>query len=334
MSLTKFAPRRIDWFLLGLAASIGLGLLWPQGAAGDGAAATLVSWVSRYGVAVIFLIYGLTLDPAKLLHGARQVHIHLLVQCSTFALFPLLVGAAWYALPGLLSETAWIGFIFLSALPTTIASAVAMVRVAGGNVSAAIFNTTLSSIVSVLVSPLIVAAFLQQMSVQLPLLDTIARVSLLVLLPLVVGQALRPLLRGLVERFGGVLKPIDRVIILVIVYASFADSVAGGVWASRSAGEIVLIAFGCAVLFAVVYCILLGVGRLARLNREDRICVLYCGAQKSLAVGVPLAPVLFGATAELGLIILPILIYHFGQLVVFGVLAGRARNGMIEAKAA
>jgi sodium/bile acid cotransporter 7 len=51
--------------------------------------------------------------------------------------------------------------------------------------------------------------------------------------------------------------------------------------------------------------------------------MIISGSQKSLATGVPLANVIFGAHPGLGVILLPVMIYHPIQLFVCGWLAGR-----------
>ena len=56
---------------------------------------------------------------------------------------------------------------------------------------------------------------------------------------------------------------------------------------------------------------------------EDRIAAVFCGSKKSLAAGVPMAQVMFGAHPSLALILLPIMVYHPLQLVVCGWLATR-----------
>jgi sodium/bile acid cotransporter 7 len=66
--------------------------------------------------------------------------------------------------------------------------------------------------------------------------------------------------------------------------------------------------------------------RIARLNRADFIAALFCSVKKTLAMGVPLAQLIFGAKANLGLILLPIMFYHPFQLLVCGLLASRFSN--------
>jgi sodium/bile acid cotransporter 7 len=78
----------------------------------------------------------------------------------------------------------------------------------------------------------------------------------------------------------------------------------------------------CTVLLAVVLAITTAMGRVARLDRGDAVVLLLCGSKKSLASGLPMALVLFGS-ASVGLIMLPLMLFHMIQLVVCAVIAGR-----------
>ena len=68
-------------------------------------------------------------------------------------------------------------------------------------------------------------------------------------------------------------------------------------------------------------------------HKEDEIAIVFCGSKKTLASGVPMARLMFAGNPGLGLILLPIMIYHPLQLVVCGWLAGRfaARPAQAEA---
>ena len=55
----------------------------------------------------------------------------------------------------------------------------------------------------------------------------------------------------------------------------------------------------------------------------ERIAVVFCGSRKTLAAGIPVAHLIFGANPALGLILMPLMIYHPLQLAIGGVLAQR-----------
>ena len=79
----------------------------------------------------------------------------------------------------------------------------------------------------------------------------------------------------------------------------------------------------CGALFAAVMLLTATAARGLGFSREDRIAAIFCGSKKTLASGVPMAHLIFGAHPGIGLILLPIMIYHPLQLIVCGVLAQR-----------
>lgn len=309
----------IDGFLLGLVSMVGLAWVLPD--FGKSGGHLHMDAVTVYGVALVFLLYGLTLPPERMKAGLVNWRLHLLIQCSTFVLFPVLAWGAALALGGRVGPDLMLGFFFLAALPSTISSSVAMTSIARGNVAGAIFNATLSSLLGVVLTPLWVNWYLSTSGASLDLGRVLTKIVLLVLLPIVLGQVLRPWLRGWIERNTTWLKSLDRITILLIVFNSFSDSVAEGVWDGQGGGFVVQAVGGALALFAFVFLLLRLVCRTLGFNREDAIAGVFCGTKKSLATGVPMAKIMFGASPALGLIIAPTILYHLIQLIVAGIIA-------------
>jgi len=76
------------------------------------------------------------------------------------------------------------------------------------------------------------------------------------------------------------------------------------------------------VLLAIVLLFTWLAGRALGFSREDAIVLLFCGSKKSLASGVPMAGVLFPA-AQIGAILLPVMLFHQIQLIACAVIARR-----------
>jgi sodium/bile acid cotransporter 7 len=316
---------RIDYFLTGLVLAVAVGVLLPGLGASGGA--VHLDLIAKFGICGVFFLYGLTLAPQKMLHGLRNLRLHLLVQLLTFAVFPAVVLAAQALTDGYFPEPLQIGLFYVAALPSTVSSSVAMVSLARGNVPGAIFNATLSSLVGVVLTPAWMAWYMQGVGQPVPLLPTLGKVALLVVLPIVLGQVARLWLAGWAQRNGYWIKHVDRFIILAIVLNSISDATANGIWANYAPPILIETALAAIALFAVVYAIAIGLARLVRMSREDEIALAFCGSKKSLAVGVPLAPVIFGGMPETGLIILPIILFHFFQLIIVSGLAARYARG-------
>ncbi|MBI4920948.1 MAG: bile acid:sodium symporter [Devosia nanyangense] len=310
----------IDGFLLALAAVVLAAILLP--ALGATGGVLHIDWIATYGVAGVFFLYGLTLAPEKLRQGAANWRVHVTVQLATFVLFPVLVLVVLAFFPNL-PEPVATGFFYLAALPSTVSSSVAMTSLARGNVPTAIFNATLSSLLGVFLTPILMAWYASTTGAALPLLPAITKVVLLVLLPIVVGQIARHWLERWANRHIKAIRLTDRAIILAIVFNSFSDSMREGIWTGHDATLVIGMCAGVIGLFFVVYGLLQIPCRLLGLDREDTIACLFCGSKKSLATGVPLAKLLFGSVPTLGLIIAPIMLYHFFQLIIVSVIANR-----------
>lgn len=317
--LARLQRYGLDGFILSLLGVTALAAVWPELCRSGGLIHLDV--YATYGVAVVFLLYGLSLSPEKMRAGLLNWRLHCTVQLATFVLFPLL-GAALLAVAGSwLAPALALGVFYLCALPSTVSSSVAMTSIAQGNVPGAIFNASLSSLLGVFITPLWVGAFLNTQGISLPLGPVILKIVLLVLAPIVIGQLLRPLLWRWIEAHIQTARLLDRATILAIVANSFADSVHQGVWAQQGMGtllQLLLISLG---LFWLVFGLIGLICRLLKFSREDRIAALFCGSKKSLAAGVPMAGIMFSGNPMLGLIIAPLMLFHLIQLMIASVLA-------------
>ncbi len=311
----------LDGFLMGLFAMVGLA--WAAPDLGRSGGILHIDLYTNYGISMVFLLYGLTLSWERVRAGALNWRLHLVVLAGTFVAYPVLVWGVEALLGSLVGADFKLGFFYLSASPSTISSSVAMTSIARGNVAGAIFNASLSSLVGVFATPLWVNWYLSQTGQALALGHVIAKILLLVVVPIVAGQALRPLLADWIARRKLLVKVIDRGTILAIVFNSFADSVADGVWRGRGVSVVLSVALGSLILFGSMFLLLDMVCRALDFSRGDTIAGVFCGTKKSLASGVPMAKVMFGNSPALGMIILPFVIYHLLQLMVASVIARR-----------
>lgn len=319
------AKLNIDTFLLLIIAVVVVAIIYPPlGASGSG---LHIEWVASYGISIVFFLYGLTLAPEKMKAGLVKWRVHLVVQAATFGLFPALVLALIFFAQGHVENDVLLGFFYLAALPGTVSSSVAMTSLARGNVPVAIFNATLSAFLGVFLTPLLMAWYMNSTGVSLPLQDVIIKIVALVLVPTALGQIAHHWLKDWAARNNHWLKWCDKSVILAIVYNSFCDSIVEGVWQSDDVlllGEMIVAAIA---LFFIVYGLMTVICKLCGFNREDAIACIFCSSKKSLATGVPLAKVMFGATPTLGLILAPLMLFHFFQLVIVSIIAnGKARE--------
>ncbi|MEO5959259.1 MAG: bile acid:sodium symporter family protein, partial [Opitutaceae bacterium] len=314
----KFKP---DWFLLGMVGATVLAWAFPgPGAAGGWMHPELVT---KAGVALIFFLHGLLLSFTALQAGALNWRLHAVVQGCTFLLFPLLGVGLTALLVSRVAPELNLGLFFLCALPSTVSSSVAMTAVARGNVAGAVFNATLSSVLGIGLTPLWVAWAMKTSGQTQPLGPVILDLVQWLLLPLALGQVVRPWLGQWAQRNKRHLHLIDRLTILLLVYTSFCESFKQGIWSGHGVGQIALVALVCAALFALAMVLMAAVSNALGFSYADKIAAMFCGSKKTLASGVPMAKLIFGAHPGIGLILLPIMIYHPLQLVICGLLAQR-----------
>ena len=319
--LSNFLHRRLDWFLAGMAAAVGLAWLFPEPGAAGGWMHPEV--LTKVGVAVVFFLHGVGLPFAALKAGTLRWPLHLTVQACTFLLFPLM-GLGLLALVGAyLPAGLRLGFFYLCALPSTVSSSVALTAAAKGNVPAAVFNATLSALLGVVLTPLWLAANATAGGAGIPLGPVILDLVIWLVLPLTAGQLLRPWLGGWATRNKKFTQKVDRGTVLLLVYTSFCDSVKHGVWTGQGWETLATAVAGSALLLTAALLFTSTVCRVLGFSEEDRIAAVFCGSKKTLASGVPMAALIFGASADTGLILVPIMIYHPLQLVVCGLLASR-----------
>ena len=316
--LERLARLPVDTFLLALLAVVALAAVFPAG----GSAANVLSVATKVAIALLFLLYGARLSPNEAVHGLRHWRLHLLVLAATFVAFPLLGLAARALVPSVLTPDLYTGVLFLCLVPSTVQSSIAFTSIAHGNVPAAIVSASLSNILGVVLTPLLVVLLMHTTGA--PRIDGSAVLDIVVqlLLPFIAGQLLRPWLAPWVHRHALVTKAFDRGSILLVVYTAFSMSIAEHIWSTVSPWRVVAVAGVCVVLLAIMLGVTVGMSGLARLNRADATVVLFCGSKKSLASGLPMALVFFG-TGAVGLIMLPLIIFHQIQLFVCAVIASR-----------
>jgi solute carrier family 10 (sodium/bile acid cotransporter), member 7 len=319
------------WFLAGLAAVTALAFLAPALGAPGGPLRPEIT--TRAAVALIFLMQGLAIAPAALRTGALRWRLHVTVQTFIFLAFPVAVILLDTVAGRLLPDDLRLGFLFLAVLPTTVAACVVFTAAAGGNTAGALFNSALANTAGVVVTPLWAALLLRARGDVLPLGSMIGEIVLLLLVPFALGQIVRPLLHRVREPSPRVLRVLSSSIILFIVFAAFSASVVSGAFTDGGVRATLLVTIACLGLFAAATGAAAGLGRRLGFDAGDRTALIFCGPHKTLAAGAPMAQVLFAGHPGIGLIVLPLMIYHAVQLLGGAALTARLRRNAERAAA-
>ena len=319
-----------NWFFLGLLGTLLSGILLP----GFGKTLNPGGYTIKAIVFVLFLITGFILPSEQIKSGLRNYKLHVFLQFFIFGFIPLYFFLAARFFSGYLNGSLAIGFYALAVLPTTISTCVIFTQTTGGNSVGAIFNSAFSNVAGIFVSPLLLSLFLSGTGSALPLKEILPIVQSLVitmLLPLFLGQYLRRAHAALADRNRKRFSDGSSALILLIVFITISTTAAN----QGFLGMLSQLAMPFSFLAAshLFFILLLYQGsRFLKFSREDRICAVFVGPQKTIAMGVPLLSVFFSSRPDLlGLAVVPLLFYHPFQLFIAGIVRSRMnRGGMID----
>jgi sodium/bile acid cotransporter 7 len=200
-------------------------------------------------------------------------------------------------------------------------SSIAFTSVARGNVAAAVCAASASNFFGIFLTPVLVAVTLGVRGGGSPLGEA-ESIALQLLAPFVAGQIARIWIAGWMKRHSKLVGLVDRGSILLVVYGAFSEAVVQGIWSQVSVLQLLWLAVICGVLLAIVLSVTAYASRWLKFDKEDEIAIVFCGSKKSLATGVPMAGLLF-PPASVGLIVLPLMLFHQLQLMACAVIAQR-----------
>lgn len=303
---------RFDWFVPALLGAIVLARLWPEGGIGTGSFS--VKTISGIGISIIFLLYGFRLNFNSVIHSITNWKLHLLIHSATFIIFPLIALVAKFTIGD--NDAMWQGIIFLSIMPSTVSSAAVLVSLANGNVPAALFNSSLSSIIGVILPPFYLSMIAGKSGIHIDALDVFIKLSVQILLPLVVGVLFNPLIGKTAIKYKGFTRYFDQTVILSIVYYSFANSFYIRQFEQMTVWDIFILVIILIFIFIVLNLTIYFLAGRLKLKKPDIITALFCGSTKSLVHGSTMGRLIYAGNPAVGIIILPILIYHSIQLIL------------------
>src|SRR5258707_4859871 len=183
-------------FVIALLCSVGPAFLSPS--PGEKGGWIHPDLLNNAGIVLILFLQGLAMAVERRKSGAGNWRLHLISQSFTFLLFPA-VGLAFHEITRLIwpSEPSAVrdGFLYLCVLPSTVSTSVVLTAVARGNTSGAGFNAALSNILGLIFTPLLVRLLMQASSQVSSFGPLLLKISLLTLVPFVIGMVIRPLVR-------------------------------------------------------------------------------------------------------------------------------------------
>ena len=277
--------------------------------------------LTNVAIAFLFFLYGARLSTQEALNGLKHWRLHLTILAFTFVVYPL-IGIALRPLTAFISHDMYLGILFLTLVPSTVQSSIAFTSIAKGNVAGAIVSASTSNLVGVFITPALIMLLMGTGGGVHIDTSVFGEIALLLLAPFILGQ----LTRRWVGKFAQskATKVVDRGSIAMVVYSAFSKGVVDGIWSSISIWELAFLVAFAAIFVAFMLWLTKKVSEKLGFKRADTVAIEFCGSKKSLATGLPMASVIFASGGtSLGLLILPLMIYHQVQLMMCSWLASR-----------
>ena len=312
-------------FILWLLFAVVIAIIFPAAGAKGGFFHSELT--TQLGIWIIFFFQGLSLPTRELKIGYKPKRLHVFVLTWNYLLFPVLMVLLLLPLRFVLLPELRLGFYLLAILPTTVSSAVVFTTISGGETSNAIFATIFSNLLSILLVPTVVLAYLSAgTELIVPLSPLLAKLFILLALPLIAGQVIRNFLNERSVWVSERTKNLGNWIIVFIAHCAFAQSMKSGSLSQLSATSILTV-------MSITVFVLLVSSRLVWLSsvfieptREQRITAFFCASQKSLASGLPLITSIMVAApwfVDVAAVLIPLLCYHPAQLVLAGLISDK-----------
>ncbi|OZJ03931.1 hypothetical protein BZG36_03608 [Bifiguratus adelaidae] len=322
------------WFLAGLGFVIGIAYADPTIAKSNGPLEAQYS--IKYGaVAIIFFLSGLSLRTAVLAKEILRIRLHLTTQVISLLLIPAFVyGITLFFGRVHLNINSYLitGLIIAACCPTTVSSNVVMTKNARGNEYAACTNAALGNVLGIFVSPLMVNALVKTTGGGgLDFGSVMLNLGCTVLAPLVVGQIIQYIWPKTVSKLYVKCRgsELNLICLLLLVWSIFSDAFANQTFNALRATDIIAVLITNTIFYVLysLFCVLvtrlpwpwsLRIIERLRYSREDTVAVMYCGATKTVAMGVPLINVLYKDQNPglVGVLSTPLIMYHIGQMVL------------------
>ncbi|BDI60988.1 bile acid:sodium symporter family protein [Qipengyuania nanhaisediminis] len=291
----------------------------------EGESRVFAQAIANGAIFLLFLVNGMRIARGEIARALANWRFFVPLGAWVFGVMPLaglgLSQIASQVLPPLVA----LGFLFCGTLPSTVQSATSYTSLAGGNTALSVIGAALINIAGVFVTAPLFALLAGSEAAEIGT-ETILRIGAILLLPFAIGQAVQKRTIGWLAARKAEVAWLDRVVIGIAVYVAFSGAVEQGLGAMFGAADwALLIALVAGFLAFATGGAWLAGGALG-LARADRIAFLFAGAQKSVAIGAPLAAILF-APEVAGFVIAPLLLYHLFQLLIAAPLANRLARG-------
>ena len=207
------------WFLGGMLLLIALALRYPE------AGSWIEEWkILRVGIFIAFFISGVSLNTEHIRGAAKNIKALVGALLSSFVIFPLLSMALAHIFYGN-AVSIKSGIAILAVCPVTLVSGIVLTDIVRGNTTLSVSICIVSNVVAIFTMPLSLSLILQSgQSIDLPVLQMIRNLVVVVLVPIVTGLFLQRYLKQALKPLHGFFSVFSQLLVLLIVFNSVSAS--------------------------------------------------------------------------------------------------------------
>jgi solute carrier family 10 (sodium/bile acid cotransporter), member 7 len=326
--MLEFAKRR--WFLVSLLTLITSGLVIGSQCSMESVEYFKSLIPTRPLTAFVLLLMAFSLNSQQLKASFRAPAPVIWACLVNFGLLPIM---GVFLMRFQMTPDFRIGLMIAATTPCTLAAASVWTRKAGGNDAVSLLTTLVTNTACFILTPFWLN-YGTSRSVPLDAADLMQRLVLIVLIPTLLGQALR------IPRKAADFATKNKTAIGVVAQSCilslvFLSALGGGVQLQKAdigkqLTAVLLVWTCCIVMHVVALAVAWFGGGLFGFDRRDRIAAAFAGSQKTLPIGVYLAtdPEVFGgadvvAGAAIPFAVFPMLMFHASQLFIDTIVADR-----------
>ncbi|GKY93561.1 hypothetical protein MPSEU_000323500 [Mayamaea pseudoterrestris] len=281
------------------------------------------SWIA---VIFIFLLSGLNLKTQEFKNAFKQVYFNAYVQCYNFGVVSAIVFGVSRALakPNVLTQDLADGMVICASLPMAINLVTVLTKAGGGDEAASIFNSAFASLIGVFLCPALILGYLGTQG-SIDLVDVFYKLAIKVLLPVTIGQILQKTSKRVMafvvkhKKYFGMAQ---QYFLTFIIYTVFCTTFMNG--SRQGIGNIFLL---IVFIFLLLVTLTAGAWFSLRFLFRDQPKLVVMGVfgctHKTIAIGVPLINAIYQGNPSIGLLTLPLLVWHPMQVMIGSLIVTR-----------
>ena len=310
-----------NYFLVGMVVAVSMAKAFPALGKNGGILRPEIS-IGNYGVALIFLLSGFSLQTSDLAKAISNFKLNGLVNLLLFGFWPFCIGLPLRYIftdifPNLIPSALADGLLITTTLPTTVNMCIMLTSTAGGNAASAICNAVISNLAGIILTPLLLLKFFGA-TIELPFGQMVLKLCKKVLLPVTIGQLLRTneQAKDFYKTHSKKFKRLQETILLGIVWNAFCNAFSGGLDIQFKHSLVLLALLPTLHLATLAAFFKFFSLSFLRFTKGEAIAAMFCSSQKTLAFGLPLINTIFQGNPNLASFCAPLMFIHPLQMAI------------------